>query len=87
MSLCDKGHLTQQHVTYFNAILYMTQEVYKEVESQCTWHIAVIEAKEQRRKQCEAKENRTSTGRTKVVEALAQTSQLLNSIEFPFHSS
>jgi hypothetical protein len=36
--------------------------------------IAIIEAKKQRRKKMELKANRTSTGRTKIAEALAQTS-------------
>jgi hypothetical protein len=46
-----------------------------------------MEAKKERRKQREAKANRTSTGRTKAAETLAQTSQLLNSVELPFRSS
>jgi hypothetical protein len=46
-----------------------------------------MEAKEERRKQREAKANRTSTSRTKVAETLAQTSQLLNGVELPFRSS
>jgi hypothetical protein len=45
----------------------------KKFESQYTQDIIVIEAKEERRKQCEAKANRTGTGRTKAVETLAQT--------------
>jgi len=46
-------------------------------------------AKEQRRKEREAKANRIGTGRTKKAEALAKTSQLLNGIEveLPFYSS
>jgi hypothetical protein len=56
-------------------------------ESQHARDIAAIEAKEQRRKQQEAKANRTGTGRTKAAEALAQTSQLLDGVELPFHSS
>ena len=46
-----------------------------------------MEAKEERRKQREAKANRTGTGRTKAAETLAQTSQLFNSIELLFYSS
>jgi hypothetical protein len=59
----------------------------RKFESQHAWDIIVIEAKEQRRKQCEAKANRTGTGRTKAAEALAQASQLLDGVELPFHSS
>ena len=33
--------------------------------------ITIIEAKEEHRKQCEAKANRTDTGRAKAAEALA----------------
>ena len=46
-----------------------------------------MEAKKERRKQCEAKANRTDISRIKAVETLAQMSQLLNSVELPFHSS
>jgi hypothetical protein len=49
--------------------------------------ITIIKAKEEHRKQREAKANKTSTSKAKAVEALAQTSQLLNGIELPFHSS
>jgi hypothetical protein len=56
-------------------------------KSQHAWDIIAIEAKEQYRKQREAKANRTSTGRTKAAEALAQTSQLLDGVKLPFHSS
>jgi hypothetical protein len=56
-------------------------------ESQHTRDIAVIEAKEERRKQREARANRTGTSRTKAAEALAQTSQLLDGVELPFRSS
>ena len=59
----------------------------RKFESQHIWDIVAIEAKEERRKQQEAKANRTSTSRTKAAEALAQTSQLLNGVELPFHSS
>ena len=59
----------------------------RKFESQHTRDIIVIEAKEQRRKQREAKANRTGTGRTKAAEALAQTSQLLDGVELPFRSS
>jgi hypothetical protein len=59
----------------------------KRFELQNTRDIAAVEFKEQRKKDKEAKTNRTSTSRTKEAEALAQTSQLLNSIELPFHSS
>ena len=45
----------------------------KKFESQHARDIAAAEAKEQQRKKREAKANRTSIGRTKVVEALAQT--------------
>jgi hypothetical protein len=47
----------------------------------------MVKAKEEYRKQRVAKANRTRTGRTKVAEALAQTSQLLNGVELPFRSS
>ena len=43
----------------------------RKFESQYTRDIAAIEAKEERRKQREAKANRTGTGRTKAAEALA----------------
>ena len=46
-----------------------------------------MEEKEQRRKDREAKANRTGTGRTKAAEALAHTSQLLDSVELVFRSS
>jgi hypothetical protein len=59
----------------------------RKFESQHARDIVVIEAKEQRRKQREAKANRTGTGRTKAAEALAQTSQLLNGVALLFHSS
>jgi hypothetical protein len=59
----------------------------RKFESQHARDIVVIEAKEQRRKQREAKANRTGTGRTKAAEALAQTSQLLDGVELPFRSS
>jgi hypothetical protein len=59
----------------------------RKFESQHTRDIAAIEAKEERRKQREAKANRTGTGRTKAAEALAQTSQLLDGVELPFRSS
>ena len=35
----------------------------------------------------EAKANRTGTDRTKAIEALVQTSQLLDGVELPFRSS
>src|SRR5271154_233493 len=44
----------------------------RKFESQQARDIAAIKAKEQRRKQQEAKANRTGTGRTKAAEALAQ---------------
>jgi hypothetical protein len=59
----------------------------KKFESQHTRDITAVEGKEQRRKEREAKANRTGTGRTKAAEALAQTSQLLDGIELPFRSS
>jgi hypothetical protein len=59
----------------------------RKFKSQYTRDIAEIEVKEQRRKQREAKANRTGTGRTKAAEALAQTSQLLDGVELPFRSS
>jgi hypothetical protein len=59
----------------------------RKFESQHAQDIAVVEAKEERRKQQEAKANRTGTGRTKAAEALAQTSQLLDGVELPFRSS
>jgi hypothetical protein len=45
----------------------------RKFKSQYTRDIAAIGAKEQRRKQRKAKANRTSTSRTKAVEALVQT--------------
>jgi hypothetical protein len=59
----------------------------RKFKSQHTRDIAVVEAKEERRKQREARANRTGTGRTKGAEALAQTSQLLDGVELPFRSS
>jgi hypothetical protein len=59
----------------------------RKFKSQHARDITIIKAKEQHRKQREAKANRTGTSRTKAAEALAQTSQLLNSVELPFHSS
>jgi hypothetical protein len=59
----------------------------RKFKSQQARDITVIKAKEQHRKQQEAKANRTSTSRTKIAEALAQMSQLLNGVELPFHSS
>jgi hypothetical protein len=59
----------------------------RKFESQHAQDIAVVKAKEERRKQQEAKTNRTGTGRTKAAEALAQTSQLLDGVELPFRSS
>jgi hypothetical protein len=59
----------------------------RKFESQHARDIAIAKAKEQRRKQQEVKANRTGTGRAKAVEALAQTSQLLDGIELPFRSS
>jgi hypothetical protein len=56
-------------------------------ESQNARDIAAAEMKEQRRKEREAKVNRTGTGRTKKAEPLAETSQLLDGLEFPFRSS
>jgi hypothetical protein len=56
-------------------------------ESQNARDIAAAEMKEQRRKEREAKVNRTGTGRTKKAEHLAETSQLLDGLEFPFRSS
>jgi hypothetical protein len=56
-------------------------------ESQHARDIMVVESKERRRKEREAKANRTDIGRTKAAEALAQTSQLLNGIELLIHSS
>ena len=51
--------------------LYMDRKHSRKFESQHTWDIAALEAKEQRRKDREAKANRTGTGRTKGVDALA----------------
>jgi hypothetical protein len=59
----------------------------RKAKSQHTQDIAIIEVKEEYRKQRVAKANRTGTGRTKAAEALAQTSQLLNDIELLFRSS
>jgi hypothetical protein len=59
----------------------------RKFESQHIRDIIAVEAKEEYRKQREAKANRTGTGRTKAVEALAQTSQLLSSVALPFRSS
>jgi hypothetical protein len=59
----------------------------RKFESQHTRDVAIIEAKEQHKKEREAKANQTGTGRTKAAEALAQTLQLLNAIELPFCSS
>jgi hypothetical protein len=59
----------------------------RKFESQHAQDIVVIEAKEERRKQQEAKANKTGTGRTKAAEALAQTSQLLDGVELLFRSS
>jgi hypothetical protein len=59
----------------------------RKFESQYARDIVVMEAKEERRKQREAKANRTGTGRTKAAETLAQTSQLLDGVELPFRSS
>jgi hypothetical protein len=59
----------------------------RKFKSQHIWDIAAIGAKEERRKQREAKANRTGTGRTKAAEALAQTSQLLDGVELLFRSS
>jgi hypothetical protein len=59
----------------------------RKFESQHIRDIIAVEAKEEYRKQREAKANRTGTGRTKAAEALAQTSQLLSSIVLLFHSS
>ena len=71
--------MTYSHVTSCQHI--------RKFESQYVRHITVIEAKEQHRRQCEANANRIGTDRTKTVEALAQTSQLLNGVELPFNSS
>jgi hypothetical protein len=54
----------------------------RKYKSQYIRDIAAIELKER-----EAKANRTGTSRTKKAEALAQMSQLLDSIEPPFYSS
>jgi hypothetical protein len=59
----------------------------RKFESQYARDVVAIEAKKQRRKQREAKANRTGIGRTKAVEALAQTSQLLTNVELLFRSS
>ena len=59
----------------------------RKFESQHARDITTMEAKEERRKQREAKANRTGTGRAKAAEALAQTSQLLDGVELPFRSS
>ena len=59
----------------------------RKFESQHARDIVIVEAKEQCRKEREAKANRTGTGRTKTAEALAQTSQLLDGVELPFRSS
>jgi hypothetical protein len=59
----------------------------RKFESQYAQDIVVIKAKEERRKQQKAKANKTGTGRTKATEALAQTSQLLNSVKLLFCSS
>lgn len=45
------------------------------------------EEKELRRKEREAKANRTGSGRAKKAEALADTSQMLDGVELPFRSS
>jgi hypothetical protein len=59
----------------------------RKFKSQHVRDIVAIGAKEEHRKQREAKANRTGTSRTKATEALAQTSQLLNGVELPFRSS
>jgi hypothetical protein len=59
----------------------------RKFKSQHIRDIITVEAKEEYRKQREAKANRTGTGRTKAAEALAQTSQLLSSVALPFRSS
>jgi hypothetical protein len=59
----------------------------RKFESQHIWDIIAVEAKEEYRKQREAKANRMGTGRTKAAEALAQMSQLLSSVALPFRSS
>ena len=59
----------------------------RKYESQHARDIAKVEAKEQCRKERQAKANRTGTGRTKAAEALAQTSQLLDGIELSIRSS
>ena len=59
----------------------------RKFESQHARDIAAIGAKKERRKQREAKANRTSTSKTKAAEPLAQTSQLLDGVELPFRSS
>ena len=59
----------------------------KRFESQNVRDIAVVELKEQYRRDREAKTNRTGTGRTKKAETLVQISQLLDSVELPFYSS
>jgi hypothetical protein len=59
----------------------------KRFESQHVRDVAAAQLKEQRKKDREAKANRTGTGRTKAAEALAQTSQLLDGIELAFRSS
>jgi hypothetical protein len=59
----------------------------RKFESQHIRDIIAVEAKEEYRKQREAKANRMGTGRTKAAEALAQTSQLLSSVALPFRSS
>jgi hypothetical protein len=64
-----------------------SQKHTRKFKSQQAQDIAAVKAKKQRRKQQEAKANRTGTGRIKTAEALAQTSQLLNSIEPLFRSS
>jgi hypothetical protein len=46
----------------------------RKFESQHIRDIITVEAKEEYRKQREAKANRMGTGRTKAAEALAQTS-------------
>jgi hypothetical protein len=59
----------------------------KKFTSQNTRDIVAAEEKELRRKEREAKANRTGSGRTKKAEALADTSQMLDGVELPFRSS
>lgn len=79
--------LTTAFTSTIRSTLRTSRKPTKRFESQNAQNITAAELKEQRRKDKEAKANRTGTGRMKKAEALAQTSQLLDGIELPFHSS